>query len=436
MSLGVIPGSAAPPRLEGLTAPDLSQGFAIRASGLGKLYRIGETPEKYRTLRDTIAGIVAAPVRRLRLGGKPRSQADQTIWALRDVSFDVRPGEVVGIIGRNGAGKSTLLKVLSRITEPTIGRAEIHGRVGSLLEVGTGFHNELTGRENVYLNGAFLGMKRAEIQAKFDEIVAFAEVEKFIETAVKHYSTGMYLRLAFAVAAFLEPGILLVDEVLAVGDMMFQKKCLGKMEDVARTGRTVLFVSHNMAAVRSLCTRGIVLHEGRVAETGAIGRCIETYFRQIGAFQSVAELDAAGGATAGFGRVVVSEDGSNSVEHSTPLKIQTTLRLGQDVSGFSLELAFTDVYDRTIFLLREESPTLGITTVSKGDEYRIGVTVPPLWLNPGLYSAYFKALLWGNFNNARILSDKVPIDVTGAYSRVNAVLHPPADWRVSRSGSL
>jgi lipopolysaccharide transport system ATP-binding protein len=417
-------------------APATCSDVAIRAERLGKVYRIGETPERYKTLRDTIAGMVTAPLRRLRSAGTARSKADRTIWALRDVSFEVQRGEVVGIIGRNGAGKSTLLKVLSRITEPSEGRAEIHGRMGSLLEVGTGFHNELTGRENVLLNGAILGMRRAEIEAKFDEIVAFAEIEKFIDTAVKHYSSGMYLRLAFAVAAFLEPEILLVDEVLAVGDVLFQKKCLGKMEDVARTGRTVLFVSHNMAAVRALCTRGLVLHEGHVAETGEMGRCVEAYFKQIGAFQASAKPGAAEASpSVGFGRVFVNGNRSNSVEHSAPLELETTLRIQQDVSGFSLLLTFTDVYDRTIFELREESPALGIESVSKGDEYRIRTRVPPIWLNPGLYSAYFKALLWGNFNNARHVSDKVPIDVTGSHSRVTAILHPPSEWRVSKDHS-
>jgi lipopolysaccharide transport system ATP-binding protein len=202
-----------------------------------------------------------------------------TIWALKDVSFEVKRGEVVGIIGRNGAGKTTLLKILSRITEPTEGYAEIRGRVGSLLEVGTGFHAELTGRENIYLSGAILGMKKTEIERKFDEIVAFAEVEKFIDTPVKHYSSGMYVRLAFAVAAHLEPEILLVDEVLAVGDAAFQKKCLGKMGDVAKEGRTVLFVSHNMAAVQNLCRKAVWLNEGGVADDGEVHKVVSQYFQ-------------------------------------------------------------------------------------------------------------------------------------------------------------
>lgn len=253
--------------------------IAIRVENLSKLYRIGGKQEKYRTLRDTLSDAASAPFRRVRSALRRGSQdsADTSVWALKDVSFEVKRGEVVGVIGRNGAGKSTLLKILSRITEPTSGRAEIHGRVGSLLEVGTGFHPELTGRENIRLNGAILGMKRTEIESRFDEIVDFAEVEKFIDTPVKHYSSGMYLRLAFAVAAHMEPEILLVDEVLAVGDAQFQKKCLGKMGDVAKEGRTVLFVSHNMAAVESLCEQTVVLKAGSLASFTRTRGAINSY---------------------------------------------------------------------------------------------------------------------------------------------------------------
>jgi len=249
--------------------------FAIRVEHLGKRYRIGER-ERYRALRDTLADAVKAPLRRLR---SPRTAhvVDNTIWALRDVSLEVAPGEVLGVIGHNGAGKSTLLKILSRITEPTEGRAEVRGRVGSLLEVGTGFHPELTGRENIYLNGAILGMKHAEITRRFDEMVAFAGVERFIDTPVKRYSSGMYLRLAFAVAAHLEPEILLVDEVLAVGDAAFQKKCLGRMSDVAREGRTVLFVSHNLPSIENLCQRVVVVDGGRLVMQGDPVTCIAAY---------------------------------------------------------------------------------------------------------------------------------------------------------------
>lgn len=250
--------------------------MAIRTEKLGKMYRIGEPREKYKTIRDSIVRSVTGPLHRL-FSAKDSSHRSQMIWALKDVSFTVKRGEVVGIIGRNGAGKTTLLKILSRITEPTEGRAVIRGRVGSLLEVGTGFHPELTGRENIYLNGAILGMTRSEIGRKFEEIVSFAEIEKFLDTPVKHYSSGMYVRLAFAVAAHLEPEILLVDEVLAVGDAAFQKKCLGKLGDVAKKGRTVLFVSHNMAAVQRLCTRTIWLDGGKIEGDGNPRRVVSTY---------------------------------------------------------------------------------------------------------------------------------------------------------------
>jgi lipopolysaccharide transport system ATP-binding protein len=259
----------------------------IRAERLSKLYRIGQR-EKFTTLRDVISRTFTAPFRLWFKNNQneiiPNHQpltSDNYIWALKDVSFEVKKGEVVGIIGRNGAGKSTLLKILARITEPTEGYAEVRGRVGSLLEVGTGFHPELTGRENIYLSGAVLGMKKREIDRKFDEIVAFAEMEKFIDTPVKYYSSGMYVRLAFAVAAHLDPEILLVDEVLAVGDAAFQKKCLGKMGDVAKEGRTVLFVSHNMAAIENLCTRAFLLDNGRIIYSGDTRSVIQTYLQTM-----------------------------------------------------------------------------------------------------------------------------------------------------------
>jgi lipopolysaccharide transport system ATP-binding protein len=246
----------------------------IRAEGVSKQYRIGRSKEDFPTLRDALAGAVRAPLRWARVVERP---ATPKFWALRDVGFEVAPGEVVGIIGRNGAGKSTLLKILSRITEPTEGRIELYGRMSSLLEVGTGFHPELTGRENIFLNGAILGMKRSELARKFDEIVAFAEIEKFIDTPVKHYSSGMYVRLAFAVAAHVEPEILVVDEVLAVGDMAFQQKCLNKMQDAGAQGRTVLFVSHNMQAVARLCQRVMLVSSGRIVSDGPAPGVIDQY---------------------------------------------------------------------------------------------------------------------------------------------------------------
>jgi lipopolysaccharide transport system ATP-binding protein len=258
---------------------------AIELSRIAKQYRIGSKQNPHQSLQDMVTQALVSPFRRARrlFRGVATAAADldRIFWALRDVSMEIKHGELVGIIGRNGAGKSTLLKILSRITEPTEGHGEIHGRVGSLLEVGTGFHPELTGRENLLLNGAILGMRKAEIERKFDEIVAFAEIEEFIDTPVKHYSSGMYVRLAFAVAAHLEPEILLVDEVLAVGDVAFQKKCLGKMSEVGRGGRTVVFISHNMAAVENLCQRGILLEDGRVTYSGDIRQTIERYLQGV-----------------------------------------------------------------------------------------------------------------------------------------------------------
>jgi len=249
---------------------------AIRVEGLGKRYRIGAVHKRHDRLSEALMKTATAPIRRLRAVGKP-SSADQSIWALKDVSFEVREGEVLGVIGRNGSGKSTLLKVLSRITEPTAGCAEIRGRVGSLLEVGTGFHPDLTGRENVYLNGAILGMNRKEIARKFDEIVAFAEVERFLDTQVKHYSSGMQVRLAFAVAAHVDPEVLFLDEVLAVGDHAFREKCFARLREVRTNGKTVLLVSHDMASVENLCSQAMWLDGGQVQAWGKPSEVVEKY---------------------------------------------------------------------------------------------------------------------------------------------------------------
>ncbi len=270
---------------------------SIEVRGLAKEYHIGAVKSaRYGTLRDSITSAVTGPFRRARklLSGQATGAAelDERIWALRDVSFDIEPGEVVGIIGRNGAGKSTLLKILSRITEPTLGCATVRGRMGTLLEVGTGFHPELTGRENVFLNGAILGMQKPEIERKFDEIVEFSEIGKFIDTPVKHYSSGMSLRLAFSVAAHLEPEILLIDEVLAVGDVSFQRKCVGKMDNVAREGRTILFVSHNMAAVNRLCGRVLWIHDGQLHRSGDPGTVIREYLAEGSSFIGERTWDA------------------------------------------------------------------------------------------------------------------------------------------------
>jgi lipopolysaccharide transport system ATP-binding protein len=312
----------------------------IRVEHLGKQYRIGGPQAAYSTLRETLVGAATAPFRWMaarRKGGEGRGGG--TVWAVKDVSFEVQAGEVVGIIGRNGAGKSTLLKMLSRITEPTTGKVDLYGRVGSLLEVGTGFHPELSGRENVFLNGAILGMARQEIAQKFDEIVAFAEVEKFIDTPVKHYSSGMYLRLAFAVAAHLEPEILIVDEVLAVGDARFQRKCLDKMRTVGQQGRTVLFVSHNMPAITRLCPRTIMLSEGGVLEDGPSHLVVSTYLNSgLGTVAAREWADASAAPGNDIVRLravrVVTEAGATieAVDIRKPVGIEVTfdvLRSGQ-----------------------------------------------------------------------------------------------------------
>jgi homopolymeric O-antigen transport system ATP-binding protein len=323
----------------------------IRVENLGKRYRIGGRKEAYGTLRDTIVAAVQASMDALRGHGSKNGRKE--FWALQGVSLEVERGEVLGIIGRNGAGKSTLLKILSRVTRPTVGRAVIHGRFGALLEVGTGFHMELTGRENIYLNGAVLGMTKAEIDRKFNEIVEFAEIEPFLDTPVKHYSSGMYMRLAFAIAAHLEPEILIVDEVLAVGDAAFQKKCLGKMGNVAKEGRTVLFVSHNMVAIQSLCNRVIWLHQGQVMGEGQPEQVISRYLQT--SFSSLTEQVWNDGATApGNDQVrlcrvcVRPEDG----EPSDPITMRTPIIMEFEyrnlVQGAYLHLNFQLISDQGI----------------------------------------------------------------------------------------
>jgi len=279
---------------------------AIRVEGLGKRYRIGHAKEAYRTLRDTLANAALAPIRRVRNFGRASYREEDTIWALRDISFEVPEGEVLGVIGANGAGKSTLLKILTRITEPTEGMAELTGRVGSLLEVGTGFHQELTGRENVFLSGAILGMEKREVARKFGQIVEFSEIGKYIDTPVKRYSSGMRVRLGFSVAAHLEPEILLIDEVLAVGDVAFQRKCWGAMENVSSGGRTILLVSHNMNSVQRLCQRALLLREGRLTMIGPVDEVVDAYLagaQQDGSTDLAQRTDRSGDGRLQFDRL-------------------------------------------------------------------------------------------------------------------------------------
>ena len=325
---------------------------AIRVENLGKLYRVtgGGERANYATLRESVMHAAGAPLRWARKGFAPPDPAED-FWALQDVNFEVQPGEVVGIIGRNGAGKSTLLKILSRITKPTTGRVTLNGRVGSLLEVGTGFHPELTGRENVYLNGSILGMTRREIAKKFDEIVAFAEVERFLDTPVKRYSSGMYVRLAFAVAAHLEPEILIVDEVLAVGDAAFQKKCLGKMQDIALSGRTVLVVSHNLPQVLKTCSRGVYLSSGHVAYDGLVEEAAAHYSNAHLSTGSVLK-DKGIAADVRF----IDEDGSriDTWRYGTTLIAEVEITSVRPLNRPAIDLAYYDDAGVRVFVVQTD----------------------------------------------------------------------------------
>ncbi len=414
--------------------------IAIRIDGLSKQYRIGAAQQGYRTLRETMMDSWRRPAqalrRRMRQGFKrgPASTEDTELLALKDVSFEVKRGDVVGIIGRNGAGKSTLLKVLSRITEPTTGSIDLYGRVGTLLEVGTGFHNELTGRENIYLNGAILGMKRTDIQRQFDEIVSFAEVERFIDTPVKHYSSGMYLRLAFAVAAHLDPEILLVDEVLAVGDLAFQKKCLGKMDDVAKQGRTILFVSHNMGAVRSLCNNGVVLNEGEVVASCDIASAIETYYKLTNASDAIPQAGMRKAGRHGFGTLSLASHEGTSIQQSEAFEIAAELRIGSPVAGFTILCMLDDMHQRRVFHLRGESSDILPRQQWQGT-HELRLKLPALWLEPGLYTIYFKIMLWGEDGGPRIVSDPLHLDVGGVSCGRGSILSPQAGWSFTGSAT-
>jgi ABC-type polysaccharide/polyol phosphate transport system ATPase subunit len=365
----------------------------ITVNQLSKLYRLNQLRPKHNTLRDALVDGMGAPARRLRRRGRPKlDQSEQLLWALKDLSFEVKLGEVVGIIGRNGAGKSTLLKILSRITEPTSGQAIVQGRVGSLLEVGTGFHPELSGRENIYLNGAILGMRRAEIERKFDEIVAFAEVERFLDTPVKRYSSGMYVRLAFAVAAHLEPEVLVVDEVLAVGDAAFQKKCLGKMGDVAQQGRTVLFVSHNMNAVQRLCPKSILLERGRLLEFGPSDEVITKYWTSgvLAAppdeWIDLSQLARKGTSQCQFEALAytsANEMYGHQPYSDGPLEFKLILCSDADRTVGSLAITIYDQYGAK--LINADTVVLGQGTPLKEGHNTLKIMIDQLHLNPGIY---------------------------------------------------
>ena len=404
----------------------------IRVQGLGKQYHIGGPAAPYSTLRETIMDLARKPVRALRRNGNT-----STIWALKDLDFEIEPGEIVGIIGRNGAGKSTLLKILSRITEPTIGRAELYGRVASLLEVGTGFHPELTGRENIFLNGSILGMVRKEIESKFDEIVAFSEVEKFIDTPVKRYSSGMYVRLAFAVAAHLQPEILIIDEVLAVGDYAFQQKCLNKMQDVSTGGRTVLFVSHNIGAINRLCNRCLLLEGGKLIASGPTANVVQSYMTsglvQRPEYTQPSNLEK----PINLLRVaLMGADGEirSEIRYDECLSFEFVYETNQPVTGTSLGVMVYTLDGTCAFTSADIDAHSELLVVRQPGKYAARVTIPSKWLNVGRYTVkvalansmsgvvydYVEALIF------RIVDTGTPGSLNGI--RRPGILQPLLDW--------
>jgi lipopolysaccharide transport system ATP-binding protein len=358
--------------------------YAIQVEGLGKEYIIGRAEQRHDSFREMATGALMAPLRKLRrLGGE--ASEEERFWALKEVSFKVEQGEVLGIVGRNGAGKSTLLKVLSRITSPTTGRVLTRGRVASLLEVGTGFHPELTGRENIYLNGAILGMSRAEIDMQFTDIVEFAEIDKFLDTPVKRYSSGMYVRLAFAVAAHLDTDVLVVDEVLAVGDQTFQRKCLGKMSDVARAGRTVIFVSHNMSAIKRLCSRAIVFARGTLVFEGDVGIAIDTYIGNIVVEDTLGQKISAKGPLSD--RIVFEsislegrDGGPKHVAASDTINVDVTGQCLADIDDLQIVVG-VDMDGLRLFSMHDSKPG---TSIEKG-RFRSSFSIAPGQLLPGRY---------------------------------------------------
>src|ERR1039458_8922206 len=398
----------------------------IHGEGLGKSYHRGALQQS-TLLRDHLSRMLKSPLSVFR---RPK---DETFWALKDVSLEVHEGEVLGLIGRNGAGKTTLLKILSRITRPTTGWAEIHGRVGSLLEVGTGFHPELTGRENTFLSGAILGMGKSEIKRKFDEIVAFAELEQFIDTPVKHYSSGMYVRLAFAVAAHLEPEILFVDEVLAVGDAAFQKKCLGKMSSVSRQGRTIVFVSHNMTALRSLCTRAVWLNEGKVMEDGPVGTVVDHYLQKNTAANLESRWDDPATAPGDhrarlhLARVNLKGAGTDQITVETPLEIEFQYWNFVPDAVLNVSILLYTLEEVCVFNIASEFAPRPAGMI------RHTVQIPGNFLNTGAY--YFNFMLVVDASKAIFTQKNVVAFEVGEgervgnwYGRVPGAVRPKLQW--------
>ena len=425
---------------------------AISVNNISKQYKIGAAQQKfqYNMFRDVIVDTLMTPIRviqALRGKGMRGTTATSTIWALDDVSFDLEEGKVLGIVGRNGAGKSTLLKILSRVTEPTKGTVTVRGRVGSLLEVGTGFHPELSGRENIYMNGAILGMKRAEIDSKFDEIVAFSEVSQFIDTPVKRYSSGMYLRLAFAVAAHLEPEILVVDEVLAVGDAEFQRKCLGKMNDVAQQGRTVLFVSHNMSAILRLTQEAIVLNKGRLIKRAPSPEAVDFYLSsgQAESGQRMWGADEVPTGSVPFKPVAVRlKDGNENIVDTIrsvePLIIEWEYQLDAPITGLRVGMYLSTMRGEYIFTAfdTDDSKQYEQFGARQAGRYISRCTIPADFFNEGRYSLGVNASSFGvkrYFMDENALSFNV--DISGAPGTQwpelrQGPVRPRFDWKIEK----
>jgi lipopolysaccharide transport system ATP-binding protein len=421
----------------------------IKAENLGKKYIIGHQAERggYTALRDVLMQNARTLWNKTKdlATGKPIIQGDtmEEVWALKDVSFEIKRGEAVGIIGRNGAGKSTLLKILSRITEPSTGRVTIKGRVASLLEVGTGFHPELSGRENIYLNGTILGMTRVEIKRKFDEIVAFAEVEKYLDTPVKRYSSGMYVRLAFAVAAHLEPEILVVDEVLAVGDVQFQKKCLGKMDEIGKEGRTILFVSHNLGAISQLCVKAILLETGTMIQFSAVDLCIARYMA-IGQ-QGATDLSIVRKVQPNKKLVIerlrlVSETGDENgvVNNKLPAELEVTFWIETPGSSYAIAAEISSSTKGVLLATStlDSRPLVELGNFDQRGRYTASLVLPMIWLMAGNYSIRVAAAIpcveeldiFPNEINFSVNDNSSPIAVLGEGRR--GIIAPRLQWRI------
>lgn len=421
-----------------------SEGLAIRVFDLGKEYRIGGKIERYKTLRSTLMDAAGAPMRQLRArlerqGANGESGAgERSFWALKGVNFEVPRGQVVGVIGRNGAGKSTLLKILARITGPTEGGVDLCGRVGSLLEVGTGFHSELTGRENIYLSGAILGMRKQEIDRKLDEMVAFSGVETFLDTAFKHYSSGMQMRLAFAVAAHLEPEILLVDEVLAVGDLAFQNKCLDKMRDISGSGRTVLFVSHNLGAIHQLCERCILLERGRVLADGPTESVIKTYVSEGLAEQSEYRQAHDGRKAMNLRRAYLSKANGElcgEFRYDERIEIHIEYEVNEPIEGGVVWLSIRTAEEEAVFTSSDCDADGALLSRREPGRYETVLAMDDQWLNAGKYLVVVgiaRTVPTLNFDRVEALSFSV-LDVnTPSRMRFGTprpgILHPLLEW--------